>query len=102
MPLSQSAVNIIGERPANGITTPVFTITGKSLDVLFRRARDAAIPACPSIWSLRFHDSRSEAISRLSKRLDVMELARMVGHRDLKSLMSYFRSSAEDLAKKLG
>lgn len=114
VPLSNLAVNIFANM-SNGVldasvgnlvrpdpSAKPFTVTSKSLDVLFRRARDAAVHACPSIATCRFHDARSEAISRLSKRLDVLELARMVGHRDLKSLMSYFRVSAEDLAKKLG
>ena len=34
--------------------------------------------------------------------LDVLELARMVGHRDPRSLMIYYNETAEELAKKLG
>ena len=34
-------------------------------------------------WLLHFHDNRiTEAITRLAKRLDVLELARGVGHRE--------------------
>jgi integrase len=51
---------------------------------------------------LHFHDSRAEAIFRLSKRLDVLELARMVGHRDPRSLMLYYATTADELADKLG
>lgn len=80
---------------------PVFTITSSTLDALFRRARDAAVTDCPSAATVRFHDSRSEAITRLSRKLGVLELARVVGHRDLRSLMSYYHSTAADLAKKL-
>ena len=49
-----------------------------------------------------FHDSRAEAIWRLSKKLDVMELARVIGHRDLKSLLIYYDASADELSAKLG
>ena len=33
--------------------------------------------------------------------LDVLSLARAIGHKDLKMLMVYYRKSAEDLAKML-
>lgn len=48
-----------------------------------------------------FRHSRREGIRRLSKRLDILELARAVGHRDLKSLMIYYQTSAADMATKL-
>ncbi len=38
----------------------------------------------------------------LARKLDVLPLARMVGHTDLKMLMTYYNESAEDLAKRLG
>jgi len=75
----------------------VFTITSASLDALFRKVRDAC-----KIDNLHFHDTRATALTNLSKRLDVLELARMVGHRDLKSLMIYYRPTATTLAAKLG
>ena len=75
----------------------VFTVDPATADTLFRKAVKKA-----GIADLHFHDSRSEAITRLSKKLDVLELARMVGHRDLKSLLIYYAASAEDMAKKLG
>lgn len=34
-------------------------------------------------------------------KLDVLSLARMVGHKDLRQLQIYFNLSAEDMAKKL-
>lgn len=75
----------------------VFTVDPATADTLFRKAVKRA-----GIEDLHFHDSRSEAITRLSKRLDVLELARQVGHRDLKSLLIYYAPSAEDMARKLG
>ena len=55
-----------------------------------------------SIKDLHFHDSRAEAIWRLSKKLDVLELARVIGHRNLSSLLIYYCASAAKLAKRLG
>lgn len=68
----------------------------QSLDALFRKVRDKA-----GIENLHFHDTRHEAITRLSKKLDVLALARMIGHRDIKELMTYYNESASDISKKL-
>lgn len=110
VPLSRDAAAIlVGLQPANeqaqdekaAINSRVFTITGPTLDTLFRRARDRAAIDLPSCKTVRFHDARGEAITRLSKRLDVLELARVVGHRNLSSLMFYYRATAAEIAKKL-
>jgi integrase len=74
---------------------PVFGLDGPMRDALWRKTKPAEIP------DLHFHDTRGEAIWRLSKKLDVLQLARMIGHRDVNSLMIYYRESAADLAKRL-
>jgi integrase len=71
-----------------------FTISSQSLDVLFRKVRDRLM-----IENLRFHDSRAAALTRLAKRMDVMRLARISGHKDLRQLMdAYYRATAEDIS----
>lgn len=94
VPLSARAREILGALDRSGDT--VFGLTAQIRDVLWRRARDAA-----GVDDLHFHDSRAEAIWRLSKKLDVMELARVIGHRDLRSLMLYYQTSADELADRL-
>lgn len=94
VPLSPRAREIIAALPEAGET--VFNLHPGTRDVMWRRAvRTAAIE------DLHFHDSRAEAIWRLSKKLDVMELARVIGHRDLKSLMIYYQTDADELADRL-
>lgn len=68
----------------------------RQLDVHFRKIRDAA-----GIVGLHFHDTRATAVTRLSKILDVRELANMIGHRDLNSLLIYYRPDPDDIAKRL-
>lgn len=71
-----------------------FTISSQSLDVLFRKVRDRLL-----IKDLRFHDSRAAALTRLSKRMDVLRLAKISGHKDLNQLLSaYYRETAADVA----
>ena len=92
VPLSTRAVQILKLLPDDD----VFGLTPGALDVLFRKVRDKA-----GIADLHFHDTRHEAVSRLAKKLDVLDLARMIGHRNLKLLMVYYNASAKELAARL-
>lgn len=74
----------------------LMTTSSATRDALFRKARAAA-----GIGNLHFHDSRAEAIWRLSKKLDPLELARQIGHRDPKSLLFYYEADAAEMARKL-
>ncbi|MYN42755.1 tyrosine-type recombinase/integrase [Duganella sp. FT109W] len=93
VPLSTRALELIALMPAGDA---VFDITAASLDALFRKAK-----ARCQIDDLKFHDTRHEAITRLAKRLNVLELARVVGHRNLNELQTYYNETAEELSKKL-
>jgi integrase len=74
-----------------------WTVAPASRDTLFRAARKAA-----GISGMTFHDSRAEALTRFSSKLNVLELARVSGHKDLKILMErYYRETAEQIALKL-
>lgn len=75
----------------------VFTLSPDTLSQLFLRACKAL-----NIKDLRFHDSRHTAVVQLARKLDVLDLARMIGHRDLKSLMIYYNEPASEIAKRLG
>ena len=71
-----------------------FTISSQSLDVLFRKVRDRLL-----IGNLRFHDSRADALTRLSRRMDVLRLSKVSGHKDLNQLLNaYYRETAADIA----
>ncbi|MEW8692252.1 MAG: site-specific integrase [Candidatus Thiodiazotropha endolucinida] len=98
VPLSAEARRIIEQlRPLNSEVGAVFGVSTASLDALFRKAKARAL-----IEDLHFHDTRREALTRLSKVFDVMELARISGHRDLRVLQNvYYAPSVSDLADKL-
>ena len=93
VPLTRRAVEILEALPRDGDS--VFRVDDKVRDTLWRKHRP------DSLADLHFHDSRSEAIWRLSKKLDVLQLARVIGHRDINSLMIYYRESAADMARRL-
>jgi integrase len=97
VPLSQEAVRLLEVLPsANQKKGSVFELSSSQTESLWRKIRDRA-----GVTDLHFHDSRHEAITRLSRKLDVLSLARMVGHRNLNQLMAYYNESAADLAKRL-
>ncbi|MDD3884570.1 MAG: site-specific integrase [Gallionella sp.] len=83
-------------RLLNQIGEDMFRLTATQIDSNFRKAKKTA-----GIDDLHFHDTRALALTRLSKKLDILSLARMVGHRDLKMLQIYFRETAADIAKRL-
>jgi integrase len=74
----------------------VFGLASGVLSSLFKRGTERA-----GVAGLTFHDSRHEAITRLAKKLDVLKLARMVGHRDIKQLMTYYNETAAEIALQL-
>ena len=96
VPLSSRALAII-EHCRGLDETLVFNIKTSQLDSLFRKAKKLAL-----VDGVHFHDSRATAITNLAKKLQILDLARMVGHKDLKMLMVYYRESAIDIAVKLG
>jgi len=95
VPLSRRAVEILQTLPKPA-TGPAFQLTAAQRDSLWRKVRDKT-----GLADVHFHDSRAEAIWRLSQKLQVLDLARIIGHRDLKSLMIYYNTSAAELAKQL-
>ena len=94
VPLSVEAIRIINQMPKDAST--VFNVTTAQIDALFRKAKGKAL-----IDELHFHDLRHTAITRLARKLDVLALARMVGHRDLRMLQIYYNESATSMASRL-
>lgn len=94
VPLSARALEILAVLPRSD--GPCFGLDAAQRDALFRKARDKA-----GLSGFTFHDTRATAIWRLSKKLDVLQLARMIGHRDINSLRHYYAESAEEIARLL-
>lgn len=98
VPLSSVARRIIG-RMQGFDTVLVFGISSQVLDALFRRHRDRA-----GLDGFTFHDSRHTAATRLamSRKVDVLELCRIMGWKNPKQAMTYFNPTASQLAARLG
>lgn len=71
-------------------------LSAGSISTMFARlCRDIGIKG------LTFHDLRATAITRLARKLDALQLAKMIGHKNPKMLMVYYRESAADIAELL-
>lgn len=95
VPLSKEAVRLLTllNPSAEG---KVFKNNQASAGVIFRRALQLA-----NISGMTFHDTRHEAITRLAQKVALLDLARIVGHRDPRSLMIYYNPTAEEIAEQL-
>ena len=94
VPLSPEALRVLRQLFEVRTGESVLQLTAASIDALFRKARDKAL-----IVDLHFHDTRHEAVTRLARVFDVLSLARIIGHKDLRMLQVYYNPTAEDLAK---
>ncbi|MGJ7497447.1 tyrosine-type recombinase/integrase [Variovorax sp. RT4R15] len=76
---------------------PAFTIQPDIASATFSDLTDELL-----IDGLTFHDARASALTWLSRRMDVMTLARISRHKNMKTLMeSYYRETAEQIAARI-
>ena len=96
VPLSSRAVAVLEALPRSP-GGRVFPISAQAVKLAWGRACKRA-----GLADLHFHDLRHEATSRLAEKLNLLELAAVTGHKDLRMLKRYHHPRAADLAKKLG
>ncbi len=94
IPLTSRAKEIVQQIMLTHSEGSVFQTNSASLDALFRKVKKLAV-----VEDLHYHDSRHVAITMLSKRYDVLALARIVGHKNIQELMTYYNPTIEDLVK---
>lgn len=91
VPLSTEARRILNQ------VGGTFGVTSDQVDSLFRKGKKRCM-----IDDLHFHDARHEALTRMSTQLNVMELAKIAGLRDLRILQNvYYNPDIADIADKL-
>jgi integrase len=100
VPLSQLATTTLESLAADAerARERVFPISGNAVRLAFEHLRVRA-----DVPDLRFHDLRHEAVTRLFERgLNVVEVAAISGHKELKMLQRYTHLRAVDLVHRLG
>jgi integrase len=92
VPLSKAALAVLELLP-----DPPFPLAAHTFDILFRKARRRA-----GLNDVHFHDLRREATTRLAAKLDVLTLAKMTGHKDVKLLLKvYYAPDMTSVAERL-
>lgn len=95
VPLSQKALAILAQLPK--IDDRIFALGDSSRDALFRKIRDRA-----ALTDIDFHAARRTALTRLAKIYDVLTLAKISGHKDIRILLKhYYAPDMQEEAKKL-
>jgi len=87
----------IGRIAAKLLARPAFTVGANEGSVLFSKlCRELLIDG------LTFHDTRGTALTHLARKVDVMTLARISRHKDLKLLMNhYYRETSDQIAARI-
>lgn len=96
VPLSLEAERILRQVKPGDPNDLVFGLSASQIESNFRKYVKNA-----SIKDLHFHDARHEATTRLAQKLALPDLARVIGHKNLKTLMIYYNPTGEELAARL-
>ena len=72
------------------------TLTDRQLDANFRKYKKKT-----DVVDLRFHDTRHEGLTRLSQKVDVLQLAKIAGHKNINQLLTYYNPTPDEIADKL-
>lgn len=100
VPITKPAAYLLGvlmEGAKAACRQELFTVNDDSMSSLFVKATKRL-----GIKAMRFHDSRGEALTRLSQKHDLKTLQKISGHVDIRVLADhYYRESPEDIAKRL-
>jgi integrase len=87
----------IGRIAAKLLKRPAFVVGPNEGSVLFSKLCRELL-----IEGLTFHDTRGTALTHLSRKVDVLTLAKISRHKDLSLLSNvYYRESAENIAAKI-
>lgn len=95
VPFTRQARRLFAALLADG-RGDLFTVDDASRSTLFRKAATRC-----GVTGLRFHDSRGEALTLLSRKVDVLTLQKISGHLDINQLAAYYRESPEQVAARL-
>lgn len=95
VPLSRGAQRVIA-RMKRWDADLVFAVHSATLDTLFRRSRDKA-----GLKGFTFHDSRHTACTHLARKLDVLDLCKMMGWTKTGQALTYYNPKASDIAGRL-
>tara|TARA_Y100000593_G_scaffold42238_1_gene80878 strand:+ start:2739 stop:3758 length:1020 start_codon:yes stop_codon:yes gene_type:complete len=94
VPLSRKAIEMIEQLPKREKDEPMLDVKPDTLAQTFKKSKNLL-----GIQNLHFHDTRHEAITRMAQKIpNVLDLARITGHKDLRMLLVYYDRDTTELA----
>ncbi len=97
VPLSLKAIALLEQLKGTQLGKKVFKVSHSNRDALFRKITKRLM-----IEGLTFHDTRHEATFKLAQIYQVMDLAKITGHRDIRMLLNvYYNPTGQELAEKM-
>ena len=85
-----------GVRLLQPLMPDLFSVSSASADSLWRK-----VCARAGVEDFHLHDARAAALTSMARRVDVLTLARISGHRDVRMLSRYYRATATQIADML-
>ncbi len=97
VPLTSMALSLLSDAIFYEWNTVfIFTLDQRTLNVIFRASCIEL-----GINDLHFHDARHEATTRLAKIYQVLDLAKIIGHKDVHTLLVYYQPTINELVAKM-
>lgn len=92
VPLSSRAIVVLKDLIGENEKGSVLGLTKFQVDAQFKK-----IIKSTGIKDLHLHDARHTAVTHLAGKLNVLDLARVIGHSNINQLQTYYNKKAEDL-----
>lgn len=99
VPLTHQGRNLLGQLRVDALGSGggrLIPMSSTSLDALFRKVRKQV-----GVEGLHFHDSRATFATHMARRVDVLTLAKILGHKDINQTQTYYRETEEAIAQRL-
>lgn len=97
VPLTSMALSLLSDAIFYEWNTVfIFTLDQRNLNTIFRASCIEL-----GINDLHFHDARHEATTRLAKIYQVLDLAKIIGHKDVHTLLVYYQPTINELVAKM-
>ena len=84
----------IGRIAARLLDRPAFVVDPNEASTLF-----SDLLGCLGITGMMFRDSRATALTLLARKVNVMRLQKISGHKDVRMLSRYYREKPEDISR---
>ncbi len=109
--LARSVAVLADTKNGDRREVPLSRRASRLLRVIYPGGWRISSASCDALWrkvcrrigidDLHLHDARAAALTSMARRVDVLTLARISGHRNVSQLMTYYRATPAQIAARL-